>query len=126
MNTTAQNLENIEAFALYIDKNMRLAEKQKRLCRQMLEQYVKEEYNIVLDESVITLEDDTRGTSYFSPDAVNFEVEDDGRVLIVLGGTQHFPGDKHTYFVGIALHENMKKEVIYRVEDLPILLGKES
>lgn len=48
----------------------------------MLEQYIKEEYHIVLDESVIALEDETKGTFYFAPDVVNFEVEEDDGVKL--------------------------------------------
>ena len=125
VNSTPQNLKNIEALAIHIDANMRLAQKHKRVCQQMLEQYLKEEYHIVLDESVIALEDETKGTFYFAPDVVNFEVEEDDGMKIILEGSQFFPGDKMAYFVSIPLDENMKKLFIYRVEDLPLLLEKE-
>lgn len=38
VNSTPQNLKNIEALAIHIDANMRLAQKHKRVCQQMLEQ----------------------------------------------------------------------------------------
>lgn len=44
---------------------------------------------------------------------------------IILEGSQFFPGDKMAYFTSIPLDERMKKMFIYRVEDLPVLLGKE-
>lgn len=91
----------------------------------MLEQYIKEEYHIVLGESVIALEDETKGTFYFPPDVVNFEVEEDDGVKIILEGSQFFPGGKMAYFTSIPLDENMKKLFIYRVEDLPVLLGRD-
>lgn len=36
VNSTPQNLKNIEALAIHIDANMRLAQKHKRVCQQML------------------------------------------------------------------------------------------
>lgn len=90
----------------------------------MLEEYVKEEYNIVLNESVVPLEHPVKGDSYFAPDSVSFVVSEDGSMDIVLGGNEYFPGDKEVYFSDVSL-DIVKKGVIFRVEDLPVLLGKD-
>lgn len=131
MNTAPQNLENIKALATYIEASERLMNQHKDVCNQMLQQYVEEEYGIILGVSVIPLDDsDMGGISYFAPDNVNFRVYGDGSMNIILSGTEHFPGMRAVKFSDIEFSgtafNNAKKGVIYRVEDLPILLGKES
>lgn len=63
VNSTPQNLKNIEALAIHIDANMRLAQKHKRVCQQMLEQYIKEEYHIVFRRKCYRLR--RRNKGYF-------------------------------------------------------------
>lgn len=130
MNTTPQNFENIKALATYIEANERLVNQHKDVCNRMLRQYVEEEYGITLGVSVIPLDYDMGGISYFAPDNVSFRVYGDGSMNIILKGTEHFPGMRAVKFsdieFGDAAFDNVKKGVIYRVEDLPILLGKES
>lgn len=131
MNTTPQSFENIKALATYIEANERLVNEHKRVCNQMLQQYVEEEYGITLGESVISLDYDMVGISYFAPDNVNFRVYGDGSMNIILSGTEHFPGMRAVKFsdieFGDAAFNNIKKGVvIFRKEDLPVLLGKES
>lgn len=128
MNTTPQNFENIKALATYIDASEQLVTQHKDVCNRMLQQYVEEEYGITLGVSVIPLDYDMGGISYFTPESVNFRVYENGSINIILNGIERFPGRRVVKFsdieFGDAAFSNLKKGIIYRVEDLPSLLGK--
>lgn len=129
VNSTPQNLENIKALALYVEASVRLVAQHREVCNRMLQQYVKEEYGITLKESVIPFEDESKGTSYFAPDYVHYHIYGDDRLLIILRGTEYFPGRRESKISSFEFDDvafnNVKKGIIYRVEDLPVLLGKE-